>query len=217
MRYVSYAQEYEDIVLYAILGDVWDGFYIDIGANNPSNMGVTKFFYDRGWHGINVEPLREQCMLLEQERPKDINLCVGVGNLEDCKIGMRPMYERGGLSTFDSSVASKMSFDKTDEKHFKPMMNLTDIHRLYCTPYQTIHFCKIDVEGYERRVLEGILDWEIFRPWIFVIEATKPETLIPSYGEWEAILTAHQYMYAYHFGCNRYYIDSRKSHLLGKH
>ena len=35
MRYESYAQELEDIILYVALQDVDEGFYIDIGANDP--------------------------------------------------------------------------------------------------------------------------------------------------------------------------------------
>lgn len=37
--------------------------------------------------------------------------------------------------------------------------------------------CKIDVEGFEKEVLQGC-DFNIFRPWIFVIEAVKPGTAI---------------------------------------
>ena len=80
MRYESYAQELEDIILYVALQDVDEGFYIDIGANDPIEISVTKFFYDRGWSGINVEPLRSKCALLENERPRDINLCIGISD-----------------------------------------------------------------------------------------------------------------------------------------
>jgi hypothetical protein len=38
------------------LSDIQNGFYIDIGAGDPSIDSVTKLFYDDGWHGINVEP-----------------------------------------------------------------------------------------------------------------------------------------------------------------
>lgn len=44
MRYESYAQELEDIILYVALQDVDEGFYIDIGANDPIEISVTKFF-----------------------------------------------------------------------------------------------------------------------------------------------------------------------------
>ena len=60
MRLESYAQELEDLILYSVLRDVKNGFYIDVGANDPTDISVTKFFYDRGWHGsrISDEPSR---------------------------------------------------------------------------------------------------------------------------------------------------------------
>ena len=72
MRFESYAQFLEDMVLYCALKDVDKGFYIDVGANDPTNLSVTKFFYDRGWHGINIEPLPDKCALLAEMRPRDI-------------------------------------------------------------------------------------------------------------------------------------------------
>ena len=48
MRYESYAQELEDIILYSVLKDVKQIFYIDVGANDPIALSVTHFFYLRG-------------------------------------------------------------------------------------------------------------------------------------------------------------------------
>jgi hypothetical protein len=54
MPLISYAQNAEDVLLWRALGAVQDGFYIDVGANDPQEGSVTKLFYDAGWHGINV-------------------------------------------------------------------------------------------------------------------------------------------------------------------
>ena len=35
MRFISYAQNNEDVLLWRALGHVRDGFYIDVGANDP--------------------------------------------------------------------------------------------------------------------------------------------------------------------------------------
>ena len=56
--------------------DVDKGFYIDIGANDPTNLSVIKFFYDRDRHIINIEPLIDKCALLSEMRSRDMNLCV---------------------------------------------------------------------------------------------------------------------------------------------
>ena len=52
----SYAQNFEDVMLFRALGHVKKGFYLDIGAGEPEIDSVTKLFYSLGWTGVNVEP-----------------------------------------------------------------------------------------------------------------------------------------------------------------
>jgi glycosyltransferase involved in cell wall biosynthesis len=54
--FVSYAQNFEDVMLWRALRSVERGFYIDVGANDPTLYSVTKAFHIRGWRGINIEP-----------------------------------------------------------------------------------------------------------------------------------------------------------------
>lgn len=150
MRLESYAQELEDIILYSVLRDVKKGFYIDIGANDPVDISVTKFFYDRGWNGINVEPLRSKCALLENARSRDINLCIGISG----KRGEMPLISAGTGTTFSSAVAERLGYSN-NHKYMKTMLTLSDIYEQYCEKNQQIHFCKIDVEGYEKEIIGG--------------------------------------------------------------
>ena len=57
MTFVSYAQNFEDVLLWRALGHIKNGVYIDVGANSHVEQSVTKVFYDAGWSGINIEPL----------------------------------------------------------------------------------------------------------------------------------------------------------------
>ena len=43
---ISYAQNFEDVILWRALKHVEAGRYIDIGANDPEKDSVTKVFYD---------------------------------------------------------------------------------------------------------------------------------------------------------------------------
>ena len=126
MRYESYAQELEDIILYVALQDVDEGFYIDIGANDPIEISVTKFFYDRGWSGINVEPLRSKCALLENERPRDINLCIGISD----RRGETAVVAAGSGSTFSDKVAQNLGYSNNN-KYMKTTLTLSDIFEKY--------------------------------------------------------------------------------------
>jgi len=92
-------------------------------------------------------------------------------------------------------------------------LTLSEVYDRYC-PNQDVHFCKIDVEGYERQVLEGVTDWQKFRPWVFAMEATLPGTNIPCHDKWEDILLAHDYVPAAHIAINRYYVDAEREYLL---
>jgi hypothetical protein len=47
MTFISYAQNYEDVVLHRALSDVQRGFYVDVGAQDPIADSVTRAFYER--------------------------------------------------------------------------------------------------------------------------------------------------------------------------
>lgn len=209
MRFESYAQYLEDMVLYCALKNVDKGFYIDVGANDPTLDSVTKFFYDRGWRGINIEPLPDKCALLAEMRPRDINLCVGLGN----ERGKLDIFEADGISTFLPNIAESVNI-LDHPKRTKNILTLSEVFDRYCPPNQDVHFCKIDVEGFERQVLEGIKDWHKFRPWIFAMESTLPLTDIPCHDKWEDLLLANDYIFAYQLSINRYYVDAEHEYLL---
>ena len=81
MTIISYAQNYEDIMLWRALKDINKGFYIDIGAYSPTYHSVTKLFYDAGWRGINIEPNPIFIDKFNKEKNEDINLTVAVSDV----------------------------------------------------------------------------------------------------------------------------------------
>jgi len=46
MSLISYAQNFEDVMLWRALKHINKGFYIDVGAFSPDNDSITKFFYE---------------------------------------------------------------------------------------------------------------------------------------------------------------------------
>lgn len=194
----TYAQDKEDVILRQILADVDKGFYIDVGANSPDTFSVTKLFYEQDWRGINIEPLPLHYEKLEAKRESDINLNIGISN----KHGFLTLYMNDMLSTFDKQVAIDQKIEHNDQRKVE-VFTMSEILNHY-QPCE-IHFCKIDVEGFEKQVLEG-WDWN-YRPWVFCMESTKPNTEIPCYSDWEFILLYAGYKLAYAHGINRYYVD----------
>ena len=78
--FVSFAQNGEDIVLWRALRHIRTGVYVDVGAADPIDDSVTKAFYERGWRGVNVEPVPAYAELLRQDRPRDLTFAEAAGN-----------------------------------------------------------------------------------------------------------------------------------------
>ncbi len=201
--FVSYAQNCEDVVLWRALKDVGRGFYVDCGAYHPTRHSVTRAFYERGWRGMNVEPVTTLLENFITQRPRDINLGVA---LADRSRGMTEFYEiaGSGLSTLDAVVArqhAKCGF--VARKTAARTATLAEVLDEFAPP--EIHFLKIDVEGAEQLVLSG-MDFGRFRPWIVVVEATRPLTQEINASAWEYLLLNADYAFAYFDGLNRFYI-----------
>ena len=198
-NFTSYSQSYEDLILFALFFDIKKGFYIDIGANDPNYISVTKAFYLRGWYGINIEPLPNMYNMLKKYRDRDINLQIGVGEKE------------GNETLIVMGTGSYLK--KNNSLHNANILNISIytmkyILNKYVPKNETIHFCKIDIEGGEKNALLGY-DFENYRPKVFCIESTKPGTNIPCHEEWEYLLIKNDFSFAYQYQINRFYIDNR--------
>lgn len=203
-RVMSYAykSEMEDVILYHVLKNEQDVFYIDIGCNDPVIGSVTKLLYDKlGARGINVDVDADMINLSRADRSRDICLQIAVGK-EACD-SMR-FYAQGAIGGLNTMVASNIRDDANYSFDIK-MTTLKNICQEYVQDGQKIHFLKIDVEGAEKDVLLGA-DFEKYRPMIVVMESTLPLTNIPNYDDWEDILIAAKYHFVYSHGINRYYV-----------
>ena len=204
-EFKSFSEYFEDFILYVLLLDIKNGFYIDIGAYDPNKVSVTKAFYLRGWNGINIEPLPNQFKLFEKERPKDINLQMVIGNNE----GNVTFYVDGQCSTVQKKYA------KRNESINIKMDTMSNICKKYVPEGKEVDFCKIDVEGNERDVLLGY-DFDNYKPKVFCVESTIPLSFKPNYQLWEEILIKNGFTFVYERGVNRYYVNKKFSDILNR-
>jgi hypothetical protein len=117
-----------------------------------------------------------------------------------------------GWATSDAEIANQYRQQGLEvEEIVVPVRRLDSL----CAEFaeQQIHFLKIDVEGFEREVLLG-MDFQKWRPWILIIEATRPNSQQTQYQSWEPMLIENQYCYAYNDGLNRYYVAQEHSELI---
>jgi FkbM family methyltransferase len=210
-HFISYAQNFEDVMLWRALKHVERGFYIDVGAYSPTEHSVTEAFYQRGWRGINVEPQPDLFAQFLTSRPRDINVNVALSE----RAGQATMsfISGTGLSTLDEVEAEKRVREGWPVvRHDVEIQTIDSLWARYVPDDQPVHFLKIDVEGFERQVLQGN-DWLANRPWIVVVEATRPLTSQSSHGAWESILRDSGYAYVYGDGLNRFYLATERSDL----
>lgn len=209
MTFVSYAQNYEDVMLFRALRGVAHGFYIDVGAQDPVEDSVTKAFYASGWRGINIEPVTHWFQRLVADRPHDINLQMAVSDGP----GQLHLYEvvDSGLSTTNPSFAARHA-QAGHEIHESDVSCLTLDEICATHGVGEIHFLKIDCEGAEAAALRGI-SLEQTRPWVILLEATEPNGQIPAYEEWEPLLTGRGYHFVYEDGLNRFYVADERAEL----
>ncbi len=202
MSFISYAQNFEDVMIWRALQHVTNGFYIDVGANDPTLYSVTRAFYDKGWHGINLEPVAEFFQKLSAQRPRDTNLQIGAGEVA----GSFPFFDipDTGLATSDPAIAQKHRAGGWTVNTLEiPVLPLSEICSQHV--HGDIHFLKIDVEGAEKSVLLG-MDFKKWRPWLMIVEATVPMSQETVHQSWEHLLVDADYDFVYFDGLNRYYV-----------
>jgi FkbM family methyltransferase len=199
---VSYAQNFEDVMLRRALQDVENGFYVDLGAWHPVSDNVSFWFYQNGWSGINVEPNPQVFALLASARPRDTNLQVAIAG----RPGVVRLYIYEGLSTIQRAIAaghqrSGIDMSKTIEVSAITLDHLFEQH----VGINTIDFLKIDVEGSEAEILSAT-SFETVRPRILVVEATRPSSPEPNWQRWEPGLIKKGYLWVWFDGLNRFYV-----------
>lgn len=206
----AYAQNGEDALLRRCFPDVTEGFYVDVGANSPVVDSVTLAFYERGWRGINVEPLPWRFRDLQRYRPRDVNVQAACGRTERRRI----LYATPGLDGL-SSLSETQAAASVLAPVPIAVAGTTLRALLAAHAPAIIHFLKIDVEGAEREVLAGN-DWTRFRPAVVVIEATRPNSPERNAQAWTGLLRRARYRLAYFDGLNDYYVSEERAELREK-
>ncbi|WP_293034408.1 FkbM family methyltransferase [Paraburkholderia sp.] len=210
MGVISYAQNFEDVILWRALGHVERGFYVDIGAQHPVLDSISKAFYEKGWRGVHVEPTSFYAGLLREDRPDEVVIEAVIGDQR----GLVTFFEipDTGLSTASVQIAEDHRQQGRILREMKvPSLTLDD---LFQSVAGEVHWLKIDVEGFEREVLAGWRESPT-RPWVMVVESTYPCSQRETHETWEALVLAKGYTFVYVDGLNRYYVSDHHPELAG--
>lgn len=209
--FTSYAQNFEDVILWRALKSVERGFYIDIGAQDPVEDSVSLSFYEQGWRGVHVEPTATYAAKIRAARPDEEVIEAAIGT----DTGLLTFHEfpGTGLSTGDPAIAKQhVEAGLKMKERLVPLVSLQNLLDRHAE--REVHWLKIDVEGMESAVIES---WgaSAVRPWIVVVESTLPLSTEKSHAEWQSHLKGLGYEFVYFDGLNRFYVSEKHPELRG--
>jgi FkbM family methyltransferase len=166
---ISYAQCGEDLILKTIFGKGrHNGFYVDIGCNNPIQKSNTFKLYLKGWRGICVDGNARLVNKFRRIRKRDI--CLNEIVSSDCRtITFYQDDQNHELSSVDMGVGNELKERNKKVKEIK--VNSTTLenileHHLSVTQ---IDLLCVDAENHDLEVLKGN-NFQKFRPRIICAE-----------------------------------------------
>lgn len=210
--FVSHGQNREDVVLWRALNAVGVGRYVEIGGNDPEVDSISRAFYDAGWSGLVVEPEPAFASRYREQRPRDTVIEAAVTSAEG-EVTLHRFPETG-LSTL---------VDDIGEEHLRagfegveltvPAVRLDALVAEHRLAEGETHFLVVDVEGAEGDVLSTV-DLTAWRPWVLVVESTRPNSTVSTHAEWEPAVVAAGYEFCLFDGVSRFYVASERAEQL---
>lgn len=204
-----YSQNFEDVLLWRCFNHLDVGFYVDVGAQYEEADSVTRLFYDAGWSGINIEPVTEFAETFRR-RTRDHTVSCAAGSRDS--IMTMAVSLVSGLSSLDQGNASKTaSLGLLSESRQVSVRTLNSIFEELGFSQKSFEFLKIDVEGFELEVINGI-DLHRYRPDVILCEVTETNTSIktPFFMQLCQAIETYGYKRVHFDGLNQWWI-SRES------
>lgn len=167
----SWSQEGEDMILRRIFEKKTKGFYIDVGAHHPRRFSNTYLFYVLGWSGLNIDAMPGSMISFSKDRPRDINIEVGIG-LNECQLDYF-VFNEPALNGF----SKELSYERHDPDSAYQINKIIKVNVLPLSAVldgnlpvgQNIDFMSVDVEGLDFEVLKSN-DWAKYRPKFVLVE-----------------------------------------------
>jgi FkbM family methyltransferase len=197
-----FPQEAENDLKQAYLREIDQGYFVEVGANQPEDLSQTFSLEQKGWRGVLIEPQPDLADALRKRRSAKVfaEACTSRGNT-----GSRmTLHLAGGHSSFDRNL--NLADVKPHGAIDVPTRTLDQI--LIEAGARSIDFISIDVEGHELDVLDGFA-LERWRPRLVLIEDLLLHLRLHRY------LTKRNYRWFRRTGINNWYVPEHMSCPLG--
>jgi len=177
-----------------------EGFFVDIGANEPQKGSQTWHLEERGWRGILIEPQARLCERLRQARPRSQVFQVACG-----APGAPSEVPFFTAETPGHSGLVKNLVDATTNYVGTEMVMVRTLDAILAEAGNpTIDFVTMDVEGTQFDVLRGF-NLQRHRPKLLLIEDHLYELKAHRY------LVGAGYRLAKRTGLNNWYVPKESS------
>lgn len=216
MALTSYAQTGEDLQIAYLLGERRNITYIDVGCLWPVEHSNTYFFYERGGHGLCIDPNPTVAAEFRERRPRDVFLT--------CAISTEPgraeyfMHENPVFNTLSPQRAEDVR-RKAKGRPGRQVVDrietdvLTLDEAVVAADFETrcpsgLDVLSIDVEGLEKQVVESY-SFTPLRPRLVVFEHLRRGRAEPQLDEHPVVrlLRARNYFLAAWTGHDVYMMD----------
>jgi FkbM family methyltransferase len=143
-----------------------DGFYIEVGANDPRQNSLTYILERLGWTGMLIDPLRKCYEKLVRDRPR--SRCFHCACVSAEKIGKITLHAPDPASVVATVEKNVDDFDIT--YGYTETCDAVTLESLVQQVGPTrIDFLSLDTEGTELDVLQGF-DLRRHRPRLILLE-----------------------------------------------
>lgn len=151
-----YSQCGQDYIVNFLFGGKRDGFFLDIGGNDPIMINNTYYFEQLGWSGLAFEPLKKYVDKWKERKTECIQIALGNSEEEIEFVEAKKDYLSRRL---DGKLIETVNLDEAEiiEKYVVKQRKLSDV--LNERGIHNIDYMSLDVEGAEFDILEGI-NWE---------------------------------------------------------
>jgi FkbM family methyltransferase len=156
------------------------GVLVEVGAAHPDYLSVSASFRELSWKVIAVEPNPEFCELHRAQGYEILQFACGdhdEDGVDFSVVDSGGTEYRGGSVSYESfsSLAIKDSYAGLVDSELDVRKIKVDLRRLdtlleeYAPDVHHIDVLTVDVEGWEREVLDG-LDFAKFTPRVLIVE-----------------------------------------------
>lgn len=201
---LSYSQNGEDLTIKSFFGKKFrDGFYIDVGCNNPIQKSNTFKLYLKNWKGLAIDGNENLCNRFKKIRKRDIVINALISDKEQ-EVRFYIDEKQHEYSSIEPD------FINQTDKDIKILNRKTNTLESILSRYEIdkIDLLCVDVEGHDFNVLKG-LNLEKYQPTMILVESGN-ESIQSIYNtQIYKLLTSYNYALYSVDPQNNYYIKKR--------